>query len=299
MKMNTQLKRNIPLHVMLLPGVIVVILFRYLPMFGIVIAFKDFSVVRGFSGSEWVGLENFIYLASMPDFLQVLWNTFFIAAMKVIAHLIFPIILALLLNEVTQKFLKRSVQTITYLPYFLSWVMLGGILRDILAIDGIVNQLVTALSMKPVFFLGDNDVFPYVLIVTDLWKNLGWNTIIFLAAITAVNPNLYEAAAIDGANRWRQTTHVTLPGMLPIIILVSALSLGSILEAGFEQVLMLYSAMVYESGDIIDTFTYRMGLQNAQYDIGAAVGFFKSFISLTLISLSYYLAGKYANYRIF
>jgi len=195
---------------------------------------------------------------------------------------------------------KRTVQTMIYLPNFLSWVILSGILLEILSpTTGIVNDLLAWLGFERIFFLGRADWFPAVMVISDVWKEFGFNTIVYLAALAGINPVLYEAAVIDGANRWRQTWHVTLPGMTPIIVLLATLSLGQVLNAGFDQIFNLYSPTVYETGDIIDTYVYRLGLANGQFGVATAVGLFKSVISLGLISLSYFLAYRFANYRIF
>jgi len=291
---------NLSLHLMLLPAVILVLIFSYGPMIGILIAFQNFSPVRGIQGSPWVGFENFEYVLGLPNTYAVLRNTVFIAAMKIIAHLTIPLIVALMLNEIRVAIVKRSIQTIIYLPHFLSWIILSGILIDILSpSSGIVNQLLGWFGIAPIYFLGNNAWFPYVLVGSDVWKEFGFNTIVYLAAITSVDPQLYEAAAVDGATRLRQTWHVTLPGMRPIIVLLATLSLGSVLNAGFEQVFNLYSPQVYQSGDIIDTFVYRMGLINAQFGPATAVGLMKSLVSLGFIALAYHLAYRFANYRIF
>lgn len=216
-----------------------------------------------------------------------------------VAGQVVPILLALLLNEITCSPLKRSVQTILYLPYFLSWVILGGILKDFLALDGLLNQMLGVVGIGPIAFLGSNDVFPYTLVVTDLWQNAGFNTIIFLAAITNVNPDLYESAKVDGAGRFRCCIHVTLPAMVPIIVLSCTLALGNLFQAGFDQVYNLYNVSVMESGDIIDTFIYRIGIKSQQYSLGTAIGLFKSVISLIFVSASYYMAYKFSDYRIF
>ncbi len=223
----------------------------------------------------------------------------FIASMKIAAGLIVPIGIALLLNEIRKEYFKRSLQTLIYLPHFLSWIILGGILIDVLSLKGLVNQFPGWFGIEAIYFLGDNGWFPFVLVISDLWKEFGFNTIVYLAALTAINPALYEAAIVDGASRIKQTLHVTLPGMIPIIVLLATLSLGNALNAGFEQVFNLYSPQVYQSGDIIDTFVYRLGLVEAQYGLSTAVGLFKSVVSLLLISLSYFLAYRLANYRIF
>jgi putative aldouronate transport system permease protein len=291
---------ELPLHLMLLPGVLIVLIFCYYPMTGILIAFENFYPNKGFFNSEFVGFEHFEFLFMLPNFKQVLWNTLFIASMKIALGLIVPVIFSLLLNEVRKVAFKRSVQTIIYLPHFLSWIILGGILVDILSPStGIVNRLIASIGLSPVYFLGNENWFPYVLVISDTWKEFGFSTIVFLAAITSINPTLYEAAVIDGAGRWKQTLNVTLPGMLPIIVLMAILSLGNVLNAGFDQVFNLYSPQVYSKGDIIDTLVYRMGLIDMQYELATAVGLFKSVISLILITLSYTLAYRLANYRIF
>lgn len=292
--------RELPLHLMVLPGVICVIIFNYIPMLGIVIAFQKFIPARGVFNSQWIGLENFKYMLALPNIFSVLWNTVFIAVMKIIAGLIVPIIFALLLNEITSNKIKKTIQTIIYFPYFLSWVILGGILIDILSPStGIINQFLGVLGIEPIFFLGDEKWFPFTLVITNTWKNFGYSTVIYLAALTGIDPNLYEAAVMDGANRWKQTLHITLPGILPIITLMIVLSLGNILNAGFEQVFNLYSPQVYSTGDIIDTLVYRIGMVDAQFGVATAIGLFKSVISFALIISSNKLANKYAGYRVF
>jgi putative aldouronate transport system permease protein len=285
---------------MLLPALLLVAVYQYGPMLGIVMAFQDFSPVLGFAGSPFVGFANFRRIFELPDTIRVIRNTLFISALKVTSGLIVPIGVSLLLNEVRAATFKRSVQTIVYLPHFLSWVILGGITIDILSPStGIVNALLGSVGVRPVFFLGEPRWFPFVLVVTNVWKEFGFATIVYLAALTSVDPSLYEAARIDGANRLRQTWHVTLPGISPIIVLMVTLSLGSILNAGFDQVFNLYNPQVYATGDIIDTFVYRLGLVDNRYAPAAAVGLFKSFVSLVLVSTAYYAAFRLVDYRIF
>jgi putative aldouronate transport system permease protein len=300
MMKNSKLKREIPLHLMLIPGVILLLIYSYFPMAGIAFAFQKFIPIQGLFGSKWVGFDNFRYVLQMPDFWQVLKNTFYIATMKIIAGQMVPIVVALLLNEMKRAFIKRGIQTLIYLPHFLSWVILGAILVDILSpSEGIVNQVLQAFGIEPIFFLGSNQWFPSILIISDVWKEFGFSTIVYLAAITGINPSLYEAAIVDGANHMRQTWHITLPGMVPIIILLATLSLGSVLNAGFDQVFNLYGPSVYQSGDILDTLIYRIGLVDAQFGVATAIGLFKSVVSLVLITVSYVLAYRLANYRIF
>jgi len=293
-------KKHLPLHLMLVPGILVLIMFHYIPMAGIVIAFQNFIPAKGFFDSKWVGWNNFEFMLQMPGIGQVLWNTIFIAFLKIIFGQIAPIVTALLLNEVRKSSIKRSVQTLIYLPHFLSWVILGGILIDILSpSQGLLNEVISWFGMEPLFFLGNDKLFPYVLVVTDVWKEFGFGTIVYLAALTSINPTLYEAAIMDGAGRWKQTIHVTLPGMLPIIVLLATLGLGGVLNAGFDQVFNLYNPLVYRTGDILDTFVYRLGLIDAQYAVATAVGLFKSVVSLIFVGASYWLAYRIAGYRIF
>ncbi|NOU94513.1 ABC transporter permease subunit [Paenibacillus sp. LMG 31456] len=298
--MNNKWRLQLPLHLMIIPGLVLVLIFSYGPMLGIVIAFQKFTPTRGIWGSPWIGLDNFAYVMQLPSFFQVIWNTVYIAVMKITAGLAVPLTVAVLMNEIRKEFVKRTVQTLVYLPHFLSWVILSGILVDILSpSSGIVNQGLKWLGIEPVFFMADNSWFPFTLVLSNEWKEFGFSSIIYLAAITSINPSLYEAAVIDGANRWKQTWHVTLPGMAPIIVLMVTLSIGNVLNAGFEQVFNMYSPVVYESGDIIDTFVYRIGIVDAQYGVATAIGLFKSIVSFVLLSVSYLLAYRFANYRIF
>jgi putative aldouronate transport system permease protein len=299
-QVNGAVKRQLPLYLMLVPGALLVLVYQYGPMVGIVIAFQKYKPTKGFFNSPFVGLDNFHYIFTLPDFYQILWNTIIIAVMKIVTGLVVPIVFALLLNEIGKELWKRVVQTVIYLPHFLSWVLLAGIMVDILSPStGIVNAAIKALGFQPVFFLGSNDWFRYVLVISDIWKDFGFGTIVYLAAIVGINPALYEAAIIDGATRWKQTWHITLPGMAPIIVLMTVLSLGQILNAGFDQIFNLYSPIVYETGDIIDTRVYRLAFDEGQYSVATTVGLFKSTISLLFISGSYYLAYRFANYRIF
>jgi len=293
-------KREWPLHMMLLPGLILVLIFCYYPMAGIMMAFQKYIPNKGLFGSPFIGMKNFQLLIEYPDIGRVFLNTIYIAVMKIIAGLIVPITIAILLNELRKEWVKRTFQTLVYLPHFLSWVLLSGILVDILSpSSGILNQFLSIFGIKSIFFLGDNAWFPYVMVISDVWKEFGFGTIVYLAALTGINPSLYEAAEIDGAGRFKQILNVTLPGMMPIIILMLTLNIGNVLNAGFEQIFNLYSPPVYESGDIIDTFVYRMGVQQAQFGFATAVGLLKSIVSFIFISVSYVLAYRIANYRIF
>lgn len=286
-------------HLMLLPGMIFILLFSIVPIAGVVMAFQDFNPGLGVLGSEWVGLRNFEYMFQLKDSRTIFFNTVFIALMKMIAHLIVPLGFALLLHELQARVFKRWVQTIVYLPHFFSWVILSGIIIEILAMKGPINSLIKALDGEPIMFLASNSWFPAIVVTSDVWKEFGFGSIIYLAALTAINPSLYEAAEIDGASRGQKLLHVTLPGIMPTIVLLTTLSLSGILNAGFDQIFNLYNPLVYESGDIIDTYVYRAGLLSYQYSLATAVGLLKSVVALILIIISYKLASRYANYRIF
>ncbi|WP_405156660.1 ABC transporter permease [Paenibacillus sp. FSL K6-0108] len=295
-----QFIRNVPLHLMILPGLIIIIVFGYIPMAGLSIAFQNFSPIAGFKNMNWVGLDNFRYLFDLPGFGQVVWNTVFISVMKIVSGLVIPVLVALLLNEVRRTGFKRTIQTVIYMPHFFSWVILAGIIVDVLSPStGIVNMLLKAVGVEPVQFLASNEWFPYILVITDQWKEFGFGTIIYLAALTNIDKSLYEASVMDGAGRWKQTWHITLPGIRPIVILMVTLSLGNVLNGGFDQVFNLYNPLVYESGDILDTMIYRIGLQDAQYSVSTALGLIKSVVSFIFIGLGYFLAYRLANYRIF
>lgn len=299
-KKKNWFQKELPFHVMLLPAVIITIIFKYIPFVGISMAFEDYTPLKGIFDQTWLGMDNYKYLFSLPGFGSVIWNTIFIAVMKMIGNLIFPVLIALLLNEIHNKHYKKTVQTVLYLPHFISWAALAGIFIDILSPSGgIVNQLLNLLGMDSVFFLGDPKVFPYTMAITDVWKELGWGTIVYLAAITGIDPTYYEAAKIDGANRFQQVFYVTIPSILSMILLMMVLSVGNVLQAGFEQVFNLYSPQVYSTGDIIDTYVFRIGVIEAKFDLATAVGLFKSAISFVLIMIGYKAADKMAGYKVF
>ena len=290
-----------PLHLMMVPAVVVVAIFAYLPMYGATMAFQYFDPALGLFGRQpWVGWDNFRYVFSLPNFGNVIVNTFLISAWKIVLGLALPVGVALLLNEMGSMPAKRTIQSVIYMPHFLSWVILGGIFLVILSpTGGLVNGVLEWLGIESIFFLGSNRWFRFTVITTHLWKEVGWGTIIYLAALTGIDETLYAAASIDGAGRVQQTRYVTIPGISHVIVLLGVLSLGQALHAGFDQIFNLYSPVVYETGDIISTFVYRVGILEFQYSVAAAVGLFQSVVSLVLISLSYWLAVRYADYRIF
>ena len=284
---------------MCLPGYIWLFMFSIVPMVGIVMAFQNFNPSKGWFGSPWVGFENFEFLWTIPDAKRALWNTLVIAVSKVILNIIVPMTFALLLNEIKNMKFKKGVQTIVYLPHFISWVLLGNIITNMLGTKGILNYILGLFGAGPVMPMTEPSTFQGLLVGTDIWKEFGYGTIVYLAAICGIEENLYEAAMVDGAGAWRQLVHVTLPGLVPTIVLMTVLSLGNVLNAGFDQVYNLYSKQVYSTGDIIDTFIYRLGLIQQQFGQSTAMGMFKSVVSTFFISVSYFCAYKFADYRIF
>lgn len=286
-------------YLMLLPGMVWLVMFSIVPMFGILMAFQNYNPGMGLFKSEWVGLENFKYMFQLNDSKTVITNTLIIAVGKIVLNLIVPLVFAILLNELRNLRYKKLVQTVVYLPHFLSWVIMSTIVIGIFGYYGVVNTIFGYFGADPQLFMADAGIFRQLIVGTDVWKEFGYNAIIYLAALTGVNPNLYEAAAIDGANRWQLIRHVTLPALTTTVVLLGVLSLGNVLNAGFDQVYNLYNPLVYSTGDILDTWVYRLGLQNLQFSLATAAGLFKSVISFVLIYISYRLAYRYADYTIF
>ena len=284
---------------MLVPGLVLLAIFHYTPMYGVIIAFQNYNPGLGFSDSPWVGLKNFEFLFNLPTFKFLIRNTLVLATSKIVTLQICAVILALLLNEIRSIQFKRVINIILYLPYFLSWVVLGGILLDILSSNGLVGQALKRIDVQSFMFLGRAQMFPFTIVVTNLWKEVGFAVIIYLAALTGIDPSLTEAAAVDGASRLQRIWHITLPGILPTIILIACLNLGYVLDGGFDQVVNLYHPGVYATGDILDTYVYRSGIISARYSMAGAVGLFKAIIGLVMVIISYRLANKVAGYKIF
>ena len=295
----TYMAKAWPLYIMLVPALLLLIIFNYGPMYGVVIAFENYNPGLGFTKSPWVGLKNFNFIFHLPTFKLLIRNTLFIAVGKIITLQVCAIALALLLNEIRSFYFKRVINVVLYLPYFLSWVVLGGILLDMMAANGLIGQALKQLNINSFILLGNAKVFPYTVIGTHIWKDVGFAVIVYLAALTGIDPALTEAAAVDGASRWQRILNITLPGILPTIILIACLNLGSVLDAGFDQMINLYNPSVYATGDILDTYVYRSGLISAKYSLAGAVGLFKSTIGLFLILTSYWLASKFAGFRVF
>ncbi len=292
-------KQNLPLLFMLAIPCFFVVVYRYIPILGNIIAFQNYLPAKGFLASKWVGVENFRVLFNMPGFFKALRNTVIIALWKIALGVLVPVTFTLMLNEMKNEGVKKGVQTLIYMPHFVSWVLLAGIFSKLLSSTGVVNQIITALGGEKIIFLGDNHWFRFTLILTNVWKEFGFGTIVYLAAVAGVDVNLYEAAEIDGAGHWQQVLHITLPSIVPIVILMTCLSLGNILNAGFDQVFNMYSPIVYETGDILDTLIYRMGLGTGKFSLSTAANIFKSAVSFVFIVASYRIAYKCSGYKVF
>lgn len=283
------------LYLLLIPGIIFFFVFKYIPIYGLRIAFMDYNQYAP-NDSEWVGVQQFVKLFSKQSFIPVLRNTIVISLLKLLCGFPIPVILALMLNEMKNLKFKKVSQTLLYLPYFISWVIMGGIIMTLLDPDiGFVTAIIEKVTGQSIMILTDKNWFVPMLIVTDIFKNMGWGTIIYFAAISGVDAQLYEAAAIDGAGRWKQTLKITLPSIIPTIIVVFILNLGNILNAGFDQIFMLYSSLVYDVADIIDTYVYRMGIIKSDYSFSTAAGLFKSVVAFILIIIVNKIAKRTGN----
>lgn len=285
-ELKRRIWRNKWLYVMLLPGLIYFIIFKYLPMYGLIISFQNYKPYNGIMGSEWVGMEHFKRLFTEPDFLNILMNTLILFALNLFIYFPVPIILALMLNELRGNFFKRLFQTLVYLPHFMSWVIIVSITYVMVTMDGgIINELLVYLGFEKVNFLLNPDWFRPMYILQVIWREAGWGTIIYLAAIAAVDPGLYEAARMDGAGRLRQVWHITLPAIRGVIITLFILKIGHVLDLGFEHVYLLLNSMNRGVAEIIDTYVYTAGLRQGQYSYSTAIGFFKSVIGLIMVMM--------------
>lgn len=281
------------LYLMLLPGVLYIIIFHYVPMFGLVISFEDYKIFKGISGSPWVGLGNFQTLFSSAKFYLVMRNTFLISIYKIVIGFPMPILVAILINEVRNKFFMKSVQTVIYLPHFISWIVASGLVISFLSpTDGFINNIIRFFGGAPIFFMGSSEYFRGILVVSDIWKEVGWGAIIYLAALAGVPMELNEAAIIDGANKIKRIVYVTLPYIVPTIIILLLLRIGGVLNAGFDQVFAMYNSAVYDVGDILDTYVYRVGIIETKYGFSAAVGLFKSLLAVTFLLTANWIAKR-------
>ena len=287
--------RHMALTVLLLPTIVYFVIFKYIPISGIVMAFKDFIISLGIWKSPWVWLKNFELAFTMPTFKRAFENTLVISFLKIITGFPAPIILALLLNEVRHMKYKRAVQTISYLPHFLSWVIVAGLFSQLLSPNtGIVNHILKSVfgMEKPIYFLGDNKWFRGTLILTDMWKSVGWGSILYIASIAGIDPTMYEAAVCDGANRFHRLWYITLPCLMPTITIMLILRVGNVMEAGFDQIFNMYNPAVYKTGDIIDTFVYRYGIGQMKYSLSTAVGLFQNLIGFVMVVLMNFTANR-------
>lgn len=295
-----ELHRNSILYIISVPIILYFILFCYLPMFGLVIAFKDYSVARGVLGSPWVGLEHFKSFFKSVYFIRVLRNTLLISFYDLLFGFPAPVIFALLINEIKCQKFKKTVQTITYLPHFISLVVICGIIMDFFSSTGIITQLITKLGGAKINYIGSADYFRSIYVATNIWQSIGWNSIIYLAALTGIDSQLYEAAAIDGAGKLRQTWDITIPGIMPTIIILLIMRVGQILNVGYEKIILLYSPATYETADVISSFIYRRGLQEAnQYSYSAAVGMFSSITNLIVLITANAISNKISEVGLF
>ena len=298
-RVAAHLSRHWQKHLMMLPCVVLLIIFNYVPMAGIVIGFEDYLPNFGFFGSQWVGIKWFRFMFGMNNFGQVIRNTLFISLLKIFTAQAASILFALLLNELRSRKLKNAIQNGAIFPYFVSWVVCAGILKDIVAQEGIINTLLNGLFGIQISFLTNPGWFTVLIAVSNIWKDAGYNAIILAAALSAIDPALYEAAEIDGANRLDKMVHVTLPGISRMVAMLVILALGGVMNGGFDQIYNLYNSTVSSTSEIIDTYVYRMGINAGMYSLGAAVGVFKSVVGAVLLMMSHYMAKKYAGYRIF
>jgi putative aldouronate transport system permease protein len=281
------------LYFLTIPGILYYILFKYVPLGASFIAFKDYNIFKGVFGSPWVGLKHFERMFEHGDFLRILKNTFILGGLDILIAFPAPIVAALLLNELRLLVFKRVVQTVIYMPHFLSWVIIGGIAVGILSPStGIVNQFIKWLGFEPIYFLAENSMIRSIFVTSGVWKEIGWGTIIYLAALTGINPDMYEASEIDGANRWQQTLAITIPAILPTVTILFLLKIGEFLDYGFERVWVLINPLTYENGEILDTYIYRAGLLQQEYSYTTAVGLFKSLVGLAMLYVANKLSKK-------
>ncbi|MFB5760894.1 ABC transporter permease [Paenibacillus medicaginis] len=286
------IRKHWMLYVMIMPGILFYIVFKYVPLAGSIIAFQDYQIFKGILNSPWVGLDNFKFIFTYQDFYHVLRNTALIALYQLAIGFPAPILLALLFNEVRLMLAKRVLQSLFYLPHFLSWVVVGGIVFEVLATGGIVNTVRGWFGFEPVLYMQQERYFRSIVVISSIWKEVGWGTIIYLAALSGIDPTQYEAAVVDGANRWKQTLYITLPALFPTALILFLLNIGNFLELGFDQIYNLLTPMTYSVGDIIETYVYRSGVLQGQYSVTTAIGVFQSVIGFILLWIFNRLAKK-------
>ena len=279
-----RIKKNTSVYLIFLPTLLYYFIFKYIPMFGTVIAFQDYSITKGFFGSEFIGLEHFRTFLSNYKFFELLRNTLVISGLNLLLGFPAPIIFALLLNETKHFRFKKAVQTITYMPHFISSVVMVSVLMSFLSTEGIINGVLALLGKEPVQFMTTPKYFPWIFVISSIWQNLGWSSIIYIAAIAGVDQQLYEAAKIDGAGRWKQMLHVTIPGIIPTIVDLLVMQVGQMLTVGYEKIILMYNPTVYETADVISSYVYRKGLLEMDYGYSTAVSIFNSVCNLILLT---------------
>lgn len=285
--------KNVDLYLLLLPAVVYYFVFHYIPMGGLVIAFKDYNIFKGIWASDWAGLQYFREMVQVPEFGNMIRNTLVLNLLSLLVGFPAPIVLAVLLNEVTNRYFKRISQSLLYLPHFMSWVVLGGIVYNLLSPQyGFINSMLAYVKIKPIYFMIDEFWWVVVYILSDIWHGAGWGTIIYLAALTSIDPSLYEAAVVDGAGRWKKLIYITLPGLLPTIVILLIMNVGRLVSIGFEQPFALANAAVTNVAEVISTYTYNSGIKQGNFSIATAVGFLQATINLLLISGANYTARK-------
>lgn len=284
---------------MLLPMLIILTIFNYVPMAGILMAFQNYSPSLGIAKSPWVGWQWFEFMFNMSNFSSVVWNTLYISLLKIFTLQAASLIFALLLNELRLRRTRSLIQGAAIFPNFLSWVICAGIIKDIVAQEGMLNQVIFALTGSTVSFLTDESWFRVLLVISNIWKDAGYNAVVIMAALAGIDPSLYEAADIDGATRFQKMRFVTIPGVSHIVVLLTILALGGVMNGGFDQIWNLYNATVRSSAEIIDTFVYRKGIGSGMYSLGTAVGLFKSVVGVVLLTISHWAAKKFAGYQVF
>jgi putative aldouronate transport system permease protein len=290
--------KNIETYALLLPAMTLLFVFHYIPIYGILIAFKDFNPYQGMFGGKWVGLKYFKMFLTNDYFWKVVRNTLILNGYSLIFGFVAPIILALLINEVVHVRPKKIIQTVSYLPYFISWVVVSGMVISILSPnEGIVNIILSkAFGIEPIYFLGEPNYFRSIVTAVDIWKNMGMQSVYYLAAMMSINPELYEATSIDGGGRWRQTWHITLPGIKPTIVILFILQVGGLASIGFDRIFLFYNSLVYDVGDVISTYTYRMGLEGLQFSSTTAIGLTQSVINFIMVYTANKLSKSYAGW---
>jgi len=299
-RLHFKAERDIPIYVLLLPAVLLLFVFHYIPIYGIIIAFQDFSPFKGILHSDWIGFQNFIYFLKDENFWRVFRNTLAINVMQIAFGFPVPIVFAILLNEIWSNKFKKVIQTVSYLPHFISWVVAASIITSVLSPStGLINQVLhNVFGMEPVYFLAKQQYFRPIVVLTSIWKELGMQSVYYIATLASIDQELYEAARMDGAGRFKQILHITLPGLSSMIIVLLVLRVGQLVQIGFEQIFLLYNPLVYDVGDVISTYTYRLGIEQTRYSLTTAIGLTQSVVNFILVFSANKLSKKVAGWSL-